>query len=206
MAILMTYAGPVAADAAGTRIGGVPQTPAGFSWPVCGECDGPMQFLAQVDLAATAGGGTGLFSVFMCQNDPGMCDDWDATSGGNRAFVFGAGAVHSAVPPDDGVTMLKAVCAVAFERVEADGYLAAAEEWSRLTGRDAREVLGQAGDAAQWLQNDETPDCGECSRPMTFVVQLDEGHDHHTAINFGNGWGYGFRCAPCGTAAFLWQC
>ncbi|MFC4071589.1 DUF1963 domain-containing protein [Actinoplanes subglobosus] len=200
MVTLMTYAGAAAADAPGTRTGGVPLVPAGFEWPVCAECDGPMQFLAQVDL------GGGLFSVFMCQNDPGMCDEWDATAGGNRAFVFGAGAVHAATPPGDGVTMLEEVCAVAFAPVDAGGYREATESWSRLTGRPAREVLGHTGTAAQWLQNDETPECGGCGRPMTFVVQLDEGHDHRTAINFGNGYGYGFRCEPCGEAAFLWQC
>jgi hypothetical protein len=76
---LMTYAGPVAADAPGTRTGGVPHTPSGFEWPQCRECAGPMQFLAQVSLADAEAGSAGLLSIFMCQNDPGLCDEWDAT-------------------------------------------------------------------------------------------------------------------------------
>jgi hypothetical protein len=41
---------------------------------------------------------------------------------------------------------------------------------------------------------------------MTFTAQLEEGHEHHTAINFGGGGcGYLFTCWPCHHAAFLWQ-
>jgi hypothetical protein len=84
----------------------------------------------------------------MCQNDPGLCDEWDATAGGNRAFTFGADAVHLAASPGDGMALLEKSCAVRFE----------------------------------------------------------EGHDHRTSMNFGGGgYGYGLRCRPCGTAAFLWQ-
>jgi hypothetical protein len=41
---------------------------------------------------------------------------------------------------------------------------------------------------------------------MTFVVQLQEGHDDQNLANFGGGGcGYGFQCRPCRNAAFLWQ-
>ncbi|MET7468422.1 methyltransferase domain-containing protein [Micromonospora sp. NPDC005686] len=50
MTVLMIYSGDTAPDAPGTRSGGVPLVPAGFDWPLCGECDGPMQFLTQVRL------------------------------------------------------------------------------------------------------------------------------------------------------------
>jgi len=165
-----------------------------------------MQFLAQVRLADTEAGNAGLLSLFMCQNDPGLCDEWDAAAGGNRAFVFGADAVHVANPPDDGVALLEETCAVRLEKFDADNYLEASERWHQQTGRPAQEVLGQVGGRPAWLQNDETPVCGDCAQPMALVVQLEEGHDHQTSMNFGGGGcGYGFRCGPCGTAAFLWQ-
>ncbi len=203
---LMTYAGPVSADAPGTRTGGVPYTPSGFEWPRCRECAGPMQFLAQVILSDVEADGVGLLSIFMCQNDPGLCDEWDATAGGNRAFTFGADAVHVATSPGDGIALLEETCAVSFEEFDAEDYLEAPERWHKRTDRPAREVLGQVGGRPAWLQNDETPLCGGCAQPMTFVVQLEEGHDHQTSMNFGGGGcGYGFRCGSCGTAAFLWQ-
>jgi hypothetical protein len=34
-----------------------------------------MQFLAQVSLADIEPGHAGLLSIFMCQNDPGLCDE-----------------------------------------------------------------------------------------------------------------------------------
>ncbi|MFI0786272.1 hypothetical protein ACH4Q6_11815 [Streptomyces lydicus] len=42
---------------------------------------------------------------------------------------------------------------------------------------------------------------------MPFVVQLEEGPDHGTAMNFGGaGSAYAFACEPGGRALFLWQC
>ncbi len=206
MVKLLTYAGPTDEDAPGTRTGGVPHTPSGFEWPRCRACAGPMQFLAQIDLADVEGEGAGLLSIFMCQNDPGLCEEWDAAAGGNRAFVFGADAVHVPARPADGVALLGATSAVRFEELDTEDYLEAPEEWNKQTGRPVQEVLGQAGGEVAWLQNDETPVCDECARPMTFVVQLEEGPDHRTSANFGGGGcGYGFRCRSCGTAAFLWQ-
>ena len=198
----MIYAGSVAPEASGTRTGGVPQTPPAFEWPRCRTCRGPMQFLAQV----TLDGATGLLSIFMCQNDPGLCEEWDATAGGNRAYVLGADAVYLSGPPGDGITLMEETSGVEFVEVDGEDYFAARELWSEQTGRRAVDVLGQLGGDPAWLQFDETPTCGGCTGPMTFVVQLEEGHDHRTSANFGGGGcGYGFRCGPCGTAAFLWQ-
>src|SRR4051812_22773719 len=127
-----------------------------------------MQFLAQVSLADVEDGTAGLLSIFMCQNDPGLCDEWDATAGGNRAFVFGGDAAHVPIPPGDGIAVLAETSAVRFEEVAVEDYLEAPKQWHQQTGRPEREVLGQVGGEAAWLQNDETPQCGGCARPMTF--------------------------------------
>jgi hypothetical protein len=165
-----------------------------------------MQFLTQVRLADAEPGNMGLLSVLMCQNDPGLCDEWDPSAGGNRAFVFTPDATHIPIPPGDGIALLDEACAVEFEEVDTEDYLDAPERWHQRSSRPAQEVLGQVGGRPAWLQNDETPACSSCAQPMTFVVQLEEGHDHRTSMNFGGGGcGYGFCCRACASAAFLWQ-
>lgn len=207
MTTLMVHAGPAAADAAVTRTGGVPLVPAGFSWPACRACGGPMQFLAQVMLGDLGlDDRRGVLSVFMCQNDPGMCDEWDPVAGGNQALLFPLSGLRAAVVPPGPATALGEVSAV--RCVTADGdYEEARLAWAEREGRPGRDVLGQLGGQPSWVQGDETPACPECAVPMSFAVQLEEGHDHRTAANFGGGGrGYGFACHPCRTAAFLWQC
>jgi hypothetical protein len=205
MTTLMIYAGSAADNAANTRTGGLPLVPAGFSWPTCRTCGGPMQFLAQLRLADL---GTpqwrDLLSIFMCGNDPGMCDEWDAAAGGNRALVFPVSDLTPAVTPAGPATGLGSVCAVRYAGMDS-GYDQARRDWAEREGRPGRDVLGQIAGLPAWLQDDETPTCPDCAKPMSFLVQLEQGRDHRTAANFGGGCGYGFACRPCRTAAFLWQ-
>ena len=208
MTTLMVHAGAVAEDAAVTRTGGIPLAPEGFSWPSCRTCEGPMRFLAQVmlgDLGMSAP--QDVLLIFMCGNDPGMCEEWDAAAGGNHALVFAAGGrLAPAAVPADPDTVLAEVSAVRYVTMNAD-YDDARTAWAEREGRPAGDVLGQLGGQPAWIQNDETPACSQCGKPMGFVAQLEEGHDYRTAANFGGaGCGYGFACQPCGTAAFLWQC
>lgn len=206
MTTLMVYAGTVAGDAEVTRTGGIPLVPDGFSWPACHTCEGPMQFLAQVVPGSPGTSAPqGVLSVFMCANDPGMCDEWDATAGGNQALTFAGGPLVPATVPEGPATMLGEASAVRCVTVNAD-YDDARRAWAEREGRPLGDVLGQLGGQPSWLQADETPACTECGKPMGFAVQLEEGHDYRTAANFGGGGcGYGFVCSPCGTAAFLWQ-
>lgn len=200
----MIYEGLADAGAARTRTGGVPLAPPGFEWPRCAECDGPMQFQAQIRLDDIDPAEHGLFSIFMCENEPGLCLEWEPDSGGNRAFVFRSDLVPAAVP-SDGVVLLPEVSAIAYAATPEVHYERARQRWHSETGGPLRHVLGQVGGAPQWLQDDETPTCGGCDAPMTFVVQLEEGHDRRTSMNFAGGCGYGFRCRPCDIASFLWQ-
>ncbi|QEV44854.1 hypothetical protein CP980_07100 [Streptomyces vinaceus] len=224
---LLIHNGSAAPDAPVSRIGGLPLAPAGTPWPTCTACSGPLQFIAQMVLD----GGRGVLAVFMCANDPGSCDEWSATSGGNRAYLFPLeGLVPIPLPAlpacagdgeeagedtdgdedededEDDVRQLGAVRTVERVAVAGPEYGAAARAWSERSGRPRGQVLGQLGGAADWLQYDETPDCTDCGRPMAFVAQLEEGPDPLTAPNFGSGSAYAHACAPCGRAAFLWQC
>lgn len=196
MVQLMTYAGEAAPDAPGTRTGGVPLVPAGFTWPTCVECEGNLQFLAQVP----APGDDTTLLAFMCANDPGLCEEWDPY-GGNAALLV-SGELRPAEVPAEGETALGAVSAVAL--AEHDGDYESGRQ-AYLAQQRQRDVLGQLGGEPSWLQGDDTPECDGCESPMTFVAQLEEGHDHRTAANFGGGSAYTFACAPCGKAAFLTQ-
>ncbi|CAL9585176.1 hypothetical protein [Streptomyces sp. enrichment culture] len=182
--MLLVHGGKAEADDPGPRTGGVPLVPDGFVWPKCRECGGPMLFFAHLPLEA------GVIAVFLCQNNPGLCDDWDATAGANRAFVFD-GPLSAATVPAEGETRLGAVTAL---RPHPDG--TPAEE----------PVLGRLGGEPGWLQGDETPACPSCATRMTFTADLEEGAEFETSANFGGGGlGYVFHCRPCGEAAFLWQ-
>jgi hypothetical protein len=144
-----------------------------------------MQFLAHLPLGAAA------IAVFFCQNDPGMCDDWSATSGANRAYVL-AGELVPVTAPAAGEVLLDTVTGL---KVEPES--ASAES----------RALGRLGGEPEWIQDDETPGCPSCSTPMTFLAELEEGHDWATKANFGGGGrGYVFSCGPCAEATFLWQC
>ncbi|MDH6111496.1 thiol-disulfide isomerase/thioredoxin [Kitasatospora sp. MAP12-15] len=220
MTILMIDAGPAAEDALLTRTGGVPLAPVGTVWPRCATCSGPMQFLAQImlaDLSRGVGGEAeqrgGVLVLFMCQNDPGMCDEWSPSEGANRALLFPVdGLVPVPLPElgaddDEEAILLGAVHTPAFEPVVDPDYDRAHLAWAEQTGRSSTDVLGQLGGSPSWIQNDETPSCPSCARTMPLIAQLEEGPDHATAMNFGGcGSAYAFACAPCERAVFLWQC
>jgi hypothetical protein len=224
MTTLMTYAGPAEPNALITRTGGLPLAPGGTAWPVCAECEGPMQFLAQIlldgqarplrggddDGAGAAGRAELVMAVFMCQTDPGMCDAWSSTGGANAAFLFPVAGLTAMAQPevDDPETVNLGACnAVRPAESPVEDYGTACEEWARTTGAEPRHVLGQLGGRPDWLQNDETPSCPACGRAMDLAAQLEEGPHHATNMNFGGcGSAYAFVCGTCREGAFLWQC
>ncbi len=188
--LLMIYDGEPAADARVSRTGGIPFVTAEFEWPTCARCKGAMQFIAQL-LPEDVPGLERALLIFMCQNDPGGCDDWDPRSGGNKSYLFPAGDLRLAEVPPEGETLLGAVSGMRF----ADD--AAEEDY----------VLGAIGDKPDWIQADETPGCPKCGDYMDFLVEFDQGREFSTAINFGGGGlGYAFVCKGCQEAAFVWQC
>ncbi len=194
----MVYDGPAEAAAPTARTGGVPLVPAWFVWPRCSSCEGPLQFLAHLPV------GAGVLSVFICANDPGLCEEWDAFEGGNRAFLFPAAGLAPAEVPDGGETLLGAVSAIRVEVVEEEAYDDARDAYARRVGR-GRTVLGSLGGEPGWYYPDQWPSCPDCERRMDFAAHLEEGHEEETAANFGGGLGYVLVCAPCSRAVFLTQ-
>jgi hypothetical protein len=104
-----------------------------------------MTFLAQVmtgDLAME--GIPGVLSVFMCQNEPGMCDEWDPRAGGNQALLLPLAGLLPAAVPGGSVTRLGEVSAV--EYVTADtGCGQARQPWAGREGRLMSDAPGQLG-------------------------------------------------------------
>lgn len=190
MARLMLQAPAPDEERVATRIGGRPLAPQGTLWPMCSACDGPMQFIAQVRLVECAEKGVppGLLLLFHCQNKPGSCDEWDASSGGNAALrVTERGAILLDPPVTSRKTLLD----------DMDGVKLAPLNGKYPDQRDKNDsVLGVLGGQPTWLQEDDTPSCRKCEKPMKFAVQLEDRGGG--GINFGEGGsGYGFVCSDC---------
>lgn len=193
--MLLLDGGPVAPDAPVTRTGGVPLAPAETTWPACAACAAPLQFLAQIhlgDLPGTATPSPGVLALFMCANRPGRCEQWSPTAGGNLALLLPADGLEPVPAPDADEDLL--------------GLGAVRAAVPATTAPAAATVLGRLGGTPQWLQDEETPRCPGCARPMDFAAELTEGPDPVTAMNFGSGRAYAHTCTPCGRAALLWQC
>ena len=192
-----------------TKIGGGPTDVASFEWPCCQSCNGAMQFIAQVGLAETEidelNGREQALLVFQCQNEPGMCDDWDADGGGNAALLVGVDRGTRIEPPSSGETKLPSESLVSLKRYDSS-VTAETDDDNYVTALDNdQNVLGKIGGTPLWVQDDETPECA-CGSMMVFVAMIDERAGG--GINFGGGGvGYAFVCTECqDRAKFLWQC
>jgi hypothetical protein len=190
-----------AGTSADTLFGGAPSVGPDFAWPICASCSGAMMFLGQIRPTAA----DRLLLVFMCSNDPGMCDEWDADAGGNAVLTATSDGLRLADIPTEG-DVVRPRYGAQVEPVTAKDYDAARSHWGEAHDGRQREVLGQLGGVASWLQGDETPTCTACNTPMTLAAQLETGPDYATEMNFGGGCGYVFDCG-CGqgTPKFLWQ-
>jgi hypothetical protein len=185
-----------------SRIGGAPLADGDRAWPHCARCDGPMQFLGQLRVPGDKAPAEHLVAMFMCQNDPGMCEEWDAEAGGNAVRIQPARAGSLLDAPTHGVTRLASSYGLEAVVVASSGYDDAFGEWRAKHGADARRAMGGLFGEPSWIQADETPACDACRQPMRFVAQLEEGPD----MNFGGGCAYVFDCA-CGTdrGKMVWQ-
>jgi hypothetical protein len=168
-----------------------------------------MQFLAQVlleDVDALAKRKE-LLLLFQCQNDPGLCDEWDPDSGGNAALLVPSSELKLLSAPGLKrlTTLSKAQGVRATEYDDARKRDTADDFYVEALEKNGMSVVGKLGGRPVWLQGDETPQCS-CGRKMTLVVQIE--YYAGGGINFGDaGVGYAFACTRCkNKAKFLWQC
>ncbi|CAM5227993.1 hypothetical protein SMICM304S_11176 [Streptomyces microflavus] len=177
---LMIYDGTTGETAPGLRTGGIPLVPVGFL--------GPVRHLRGRDaVPGELPVDEGTVAVFICANDPGLCEEWDPFDGGNRAYLFPSAVSGGLVPatvPAEGETRLGAVSAVKTVTVEEDTYDDARSAYAELCGR-GRAVLGSLGGEPDWYYADRVPNCPECEKPMAFVAHLEEGNETATAANYG---------------------
>ena len=210
ISLLVSTPNPDSGASGETRFGGRPSAPeSSCDWPTCATCHGNMQFLGQVQVQRQDGSNS-LLLLFMCQNDPGLCDEWDANTGGNRVISIVSQSLKLVEPPKDGDVIRPTLYGATIVDVDVDSenYDEAREKWASSTGQSAREVIGQIGGHPSWIQGEEVPSCDSCNLPMSFVAQLEEGPDWKTAMNFGGGGcAYVFQC-NCEThrSKMLWQC
>jgi len=186
-----------------TSFGGKPVKNIGeeFHWPVCKCCNLPMQFLGKLAEDNI------LLQIFMCQNDPGMCEDWDANEGGNAVIVTTPLQLEYVNIPTEGIPLRDTEYWSSVENYQSDDYNEARIKWAEQNDVSPRHVLGQISGQPSWIQGDETPLCSHCKETMSFVAQLEQGPDWKIEMNFGGGGvAYLFRCDCKNTAKFLWQC
>jgi hypothetical protein len=163
-----------------------------------------MQFLIQLLATVPSPGGApvvpgpeDVLLIFMCQNDPGLCQEWDPWAGGNRALLLARDGLEPAAVPGEGETLLPESFEISFLHIERTEVEAVQDQ-----------VVGQLGGNPEWLQHDETPSCPSCSEQMRFVAQFEQCQDatERELMNFGGGLAYVFACGSCRKASFLWQC
>lgn len=154
--------------------------------PICKECKSPMSHIISLDLSKTSISYEGYIAVFQCQNDPGMCDDWDPNSGGNAVKY------HKDLNCSCSSEYLSSLQTEAEDNEEFLDYI---ESIDNYCGKIEGEPL--------WIQDDETPSCA-CGKKMGFIAQVEE--RAHTSYNFGGGGcSYIFHCQDCKESKFLWQ-
>lgn len=180
-----------------TNFGGLPVQNKNqpIEWPICSVCAAEMQYLGKVKTDL------GLELIFMCCNDPGLCDEWDADGGANAVIVVKDENLEHFSPSNPELGIRKTEYATEILEIEAEEYEAARAKFS---GKQ-RAVLGQIFGKPSWIQGEETPNCDCCNAPMRFVAQLEEGPDYQTAMNFGGGIAYLFDCPKDNVGKFLWQ-
>ena len=154
-----------------------------------------MQFLGQLRGAPPGSDRDDLLVLFMCQNDPGLCEQWDATAGGNAVAAVSDDDLQLAEAPSEGRCAAGPVPRSHRAPVCCRQLRGRAHGMGEANGRRPREVLGQMGGEPAWIQQDETPSCDACGQPMTLAAQLEQGPDAGTEMNFGGGGcAYVFRC------------
>ncbi|MFE2547439.1 hypothetical protein ACFXGI_02595 [Streptomyces sp. NPDC059355] len=88
------------------------------------------------------------------------------------------------VLPDGGLELVPAPDGVAQDLL---GLRAVRPAVRARTAPGTATILGRLGGAPDWLQDDETPSCPACAQPVDCTVELIEGRDPVTAMNFGSG-------------------
>jgi hypothetical protein len=175
-----------------TRIGGRPLAPPGFAWPACGECAAPLSFLAQARLRdASPSFADRLLLFFKC--DGTLCAGGAPGSNANHTPCFALDGLAPLDPPDAPEGVSPAVRLL--EGLRQVPYESTYEE-ARVLVTDPDFVYGHLGDPAESV-SEFVPTCAKCDVPMQFVLQLEQGWDEETAMNFNGVTAFSYICPQC---------
>jgi hypothetical protein len=207
-----------------SKFGGTPWLGATEEWPVCPNCDKPIQLFLQLDLArlpeAVRGEyGTGLLQMFYCTTAEPLCEvDCEAYLPFSESVVLrlvepGGGAarrpaaeVEDPLPPKRIVGWREVEDYPSWQEGNRLGIEMADEGWRTA------EHLGvpRAGDKLAgwpyWVQEVEYPDCPKCGARMRLLFQIDS--EDNLPICFGDvGCGHITQCPEHKEVlGFGWAC
>ncbi|HEY9841948.1 MAG: DUF1963 domain-containing protein [Candidatus Sericytochromatia bacterium] len=220
--------GPVTAS----KFAGTPWLKTADDWPVCPNCEGPMQMFVQLntaDLPAALAGhfGTGLIQVFYCTNDDPLCEDdceayfpFSKAVIARRVEIEGESAVAT-LP--DGAFPARQITGWQQMDNELPG-MSESETWCQEQGLPLSEAESEAlwarenyeqfssslgdkvGGWPHWIQGPEYPGCPQCGTAMQMVIQIDS--EDHLPYMFGDvGCAHLTQCPEHkDVLAFAWAC
>jgi uncharacterized protein YwqG len=171
-----------------SKFGGLPALLAGEEWPLCPNCEGPLQLLLQLNLASIppelkSAFGSGLIQLFYCTNAEASCETdaegWEPFSPISLARRIDTPSAPAKLSPPEA------------RSVPAKRILS----WKRMDDLPNGEELGTAGIELtddefhemedfpvqgdklggwpHWVQGIEYPSCPTCATPMRLVFQID---------------------------------
>jgi hypothetical protein len=216
------------------KYGGLPWGIPEKEWPNCVECGATMSHVAALkhDSERLNLGKDGrIVLIFMCEENPGMCETWDANSGANAVVFLEESQLRPKItlPPTSDTVVLPEARVLAWEQKE-DGVKE--EDYPRYFNNRDYFALGEAEDGEDeddeggdtmspnsgfklgsipcWVQGaEEGP-----KEPFRFVAQLSpiveiSGADQLEVATYGDyGLAYLFVLpdAEKPEGAFFWQC
>jgi len=210
-----------------SKFSGTPWLTADAPWPVCPNCEQPMQLFAQINLADVPEpererlGGEGLLQLFYCTSYDPLCEvDCEAF------FPFADSVVARRLPtPADGDTPAEgagpadpfpARRIAAWEAVTdypnieelqwEMGIDVSDQEMEYLDGIGSPAAGDKLGGWPHWIQGVEYPSCPECGATMQLVLQIDS--ECNLPYMFGDvGAGHLTQCPDHpDVLAFGWAC
>ena len=170
------------------QFGGMPIAFPAERWPHCSACEGAMSFIAQFDHhppALDLGANGRTLYIFMCQQDPGMCEDWDADGGANACLLLDQdeqqnGAVYDIDAPTTGDAVpIHAWLRRASQLTEQEAHILAHQDYPANMSEDTlsdlwkKKIDGNThmGGIPDWIQSAD-----EGYRPgWEFVGQIESG-------------------------------
>ncbi len=208
-------------DSHASRFSGRAWLRSGESWPVCSNCNKPLQLFLQLNLGNLASNGgyplhEGYVQMFYCTSSAPLCEvDCEAY------FPFSKSTLLRVIPADEAVVDTSAPDG-AFPAKAIDGWKSVDDypSWDELEelgvelSDDEFEALAEEyplrGEKLfgwpMWIQGPEYPTCPECQTPMNLLFQIDS--DESLPDMFGDsGCGHITYCSKHPTVlTFGWAC